>query len=50
MKIRDKKTNRIGYGDEFNIHSMSEIVVYFKDDVTSDYSRNYDAFIEALGE
>lgn len=49
MKVRNKKTGTIGQSGDFNVHAMSEIIVY-TDDCTSDFISNYDVFIESIGE
>ncbi len=50
MKIRNKKTKDIGSSGKFNIHSLSEIYVYFDDWMDTDYMSNYDVYIEKLKE
>lgn len=46
MKIRDKKTGTEAEADEFNLHSMGEIIVCYEDDIDSDFIRDFDVFIE----
>lgn len=46
MKVRNKKTQAQGQSTNFNVHSLSEIVVAFEDGtMDSDYIRNYDVWI-----
>lgn len=49
MKVRNKKTGTIGQSSTFNTHALAEIIVY-TDDCTSDFIRDYDVFIESIGE
>jgi len=51
MKIRNKNTGSLGSSNDFNIHGMSEIVVYFEDgDCDSDFIKNYDVYIKDIDE
>lgn len=46
MKVRHKKSGAIGSSGMFNTHGIGEIVVYFKDDCTSDFISDYDVQLE----
>lgn len=50
MTLKHKKTGRSASSNKFNLHSFNEIIVYFEDDCSSDYMKEYDAFIERTGE
>lgn len=42
MKIINKKTGTAGYSNEFNIHGIGEIIVYYeKGDCSSEFIRDY---------
>ena len=45
MKLRNKLTNEECSSGEFNIHSICEIIVYYKDDCESDFASNYDVLL-----
>ena len=47
MKIRNIKTGEEGTSGKFNIHSLTEIFVYFDDWMDTDFMHNYEVFIEA---
>ncbi|BBB91034.1 MAG TPA: hypothetical protein PKA28_10705 [Methylomusa anaerophila] len=48
MKVRSKKTGDLGYSSKFNLHAMSEIIVYFEEgDCDSAYIDEYDVFLES---
>ncbi len=49
MKVRSKKTGVTGYSYEHNIHSMSEVMVCWKDDRTTEFIRDLDAYIVNAG-
>ena len=43
VKLRNKKTGVLVWASEFNLASLSEIIVHFDDDsADSDYPSNYD--------
>ena len=43
MKVTNKKTKVIGYSHEFNIHALSEIIVYFEEgDCDSEFISDYE--------
>jgi hypothetical protein len=47
MKIRNKSNGDISFSSQFNIHGMSQIIVYFEEgDCSSEYIKDYDVFIE----
>lgn len=52
MKLRKKDKPEItGYSDDFNEHSLNEIIVYFEDgDASSEYIRDYEVFLEKTSE
>ena len=45
MKIKHKKTGEICDSNEFNIHSLNEIIVYGEDWMDSDFMDSYDILI-----
>ena len=46
MKVRNIKTQALGYSSEFNIHSLDEIIVYFEDgDCSSEFISDYEAYL-----
>ena len=48
MKVKNKKTGDIGYSNKFNTHGLGEMIVYYEDgDCSSEYIKDYDAFIES---
>lgn len=42
MKLRNKLFDKECSSGEFNVHAMAEIIVYYPDDVDTDYIRNFD--------
>lgn len=42
MKLRNKLTSDLCQSDKFNMHSTSEIIVFYEDDCDSDYIKNFD--------
>lgn len=43
MQVRSKKSGSLGEATDFNVHGLSEIVVYFlAGDCSSDFIRDYD--------
>ena len=48
MKVRNKKTGALGYSSKFNMHAMSEIIVYFDEgDCDSAFINDYDVYLES---
>lgn len=46
MRIRDKKTKREGITTSFNIHGVSEVIVYWQDgDKTSEFISNLEIWL-----
>jgi hypothetical protein len=46
MKVRLKSDpSQIGHSGDFNTHSLSEILVYWDDDIDSDYMSKYDVLL-----
>jgi len=51
MKVRNKKHGHLGNSTNFNVHGLSEIIVYFDDDsCDSEFIHDYDVYIESTGE
>lgn len=50
MKLRLKDTQEICSSDKFNIHAISEIIVYFDNDMGTDFIKNYDVWLETKEE
>lgn len=47
MKVRNKKSGALGCSNKFNMHAMSEIIVYFDEgDCDSAFISKYDVFLE----
>ena len=48
MKVKNKKTEAVGYSGKLNTHGLGEMIVYYEDgDCSSEYIRDFDAFIES---
>jgi len=42
LNVRNKKTGTTGTASEFNLHAASEIIVYFDDDCSTEFIRDYE--------
>jgi hypothetical protein len=49
MKVRSKKTGVIGHSYEQNIHSLSEVIVCWEDDRTTEFICDLDVYIVNAG-
>lgn len=50
MKLRHKSTGQVAHASRFNVHGLSEIIVYFEDGgADSDYIHKYDVFLTKTG-
>jgi hypothetical protein len=47
MKLRHKETGHLGFSDEFNSLTASEIIVFFEDgSCSSEFSRDYEVRLQ----
>jgi len=47
MKVRSLKDGSLAESSTYNVQSVSEILVYWPDEMDTDYMSNYEVFIEA---
>lgn len=47
MIVKNKKTGTKGHSDTFNVHALSEIIVTFPDNYSSEYIADYDVYLES---
>ncbi len=51
MKVKNKNTGALGYSGKLNTHGLGEMIVYYEEgDCSSEYIKDYDAFIESENE
>jgi hypothetical protein len=51
MRVRNKTKGYLGHSTDFNIHAMSEIIIYFDEgDCSSEFIKDYYVYIESIGE
>jgi hypothetical protein len=48
MKARIIGTQEVGQASTFNVHALSEVFVYFKDECVDEFCKNVEVFVESI--